>query len=290
MIFESQNDTLLLGSLRITRLSDGHLPWGPEKAVVNGPGDHAVMEEMDRLEHGKDPAHAHCLRVSCLLIETGSKTILVDTGWGRWPFASRIPEAPAVVHDLARRGYKTDDIETVVLTHAHGDHIGGNCTQGDGGLVPTYGKARYVLHQNDWDHYTEPERLANSPYHQHSLPPLQKAGVIDLIDQEIEIAPGVTILPTPGHSPGHCGLIITSGLETAYYLGDVAHHPVHLEHPEWNAMYDVLPAMARDTRRWLYERIAREHPWVIGCHFLSPGIGKLEQNGDRYLWNEISGD
>jgi hypothetical protein len=73
------------------------------------------------------------------------------------------------------------------------------------------------------------------------------------------------------------------------YLGDVAHHPVHIEHPEWNAVFDVLPPLARETRGWLYDRIVREQPWIIGCHFVTPGVGRIQRRDGTYRWEPIEG-
>lgn len=284
MIFESENDTVTLGHVRITRLNDGHVPFDPHQVVSNGPLEEAT-EAIDALEEGKD--RHRCFRVTCLLIQDGQRTILVDTGWGRWPFAARFPDSDGLVADLARRGLAPEDIDLVVTSHAHPDHIGGNVVETpEGVLLPRFGNARYRLHAADWAYYTAPERLEGSKYFSYNLPPLEQAGVLDLFDAETEVAPGIRVLPAPGHSPGNCVITIAAGNEMAVYLGDVAHHPVHLEHPEWNALFDVLPPLARETRGWLYDRLAREQPWIIGCHFVSPGIGKLERTDAGYRWRE----
>jgi glyoxylase-like metal-dependent hydrolase (beta-lactamase superfamily II) len=276
-----------LGNLRITRLNDGFSEWDETK-VAPRENPEQVRSEMARLEVDHEP-HS-CLRVTCLLIEMPDRKILIDTGWGRWPFSQRVPVGLPVVHQLKTAGYDPEDIDLVINSHAHPDHLGGNVDDSSGELQARYRTAKYFLHQNDFDYYTSPEWLEKSQIHAKNLPPLKEAKTLELIDKEaeVEVAPGITMLPAFGHSPGNCVIVIRSGNEEAIYLGDVAHHPVHLEHPDWNAVFDVDPAMARETRKWLYEKLVDEQPWVIGCHFLSPGIGKLEREGPAYKWRELS--
>ena len=287
MFYDEGNETIQVGSYKLTRLSDGQMISTAEMLATNGPADE-VAAALKIEEHGQPR-----LRVTCLLIQTGDQNILVDTGWGRWDFSARRPDGEPVTAHLAKLGLSTDDIDLVVHTHTHPDHVGGNCVETDGDLRPRYQRARYRAHVDDWNYYTAPERLEDperGEIFKKNLPPLEQHGVIDLFDSEIDVAPGVRMLPTPGHSPGHCSIVITSGNEMVLYLGDVAHHPIHLEHPEWNAVFDVFPEQARETRRWLYDRLVRDKPWIIGCHFVTPGVGVLEKVAGRYKWKTETGE
>ena len=282
MIYDANSESIQLGSFRITRLSDGLMSLGVEQIVANAPVD---VAKAAMAIGGAEISLTS--RVTALLIQTGEKNILVDTAWGRWDFAERGPEGEPITAHLAKLGLGRDDIDIVVLSHFHPDHIGGNCVEEAGVIKPRYGNARYRAQRADWDFYTHDDRLndpAYGPFLRNSLLPLAEHGVLDLFDRGNRIAPGVTALPTPGHSPGHCVIVLSSGQETAMYLGDVAHHPVHLEHPEWHGGFDVDARTALESRRWLYDRIAWTQSWIIGCHFMAPGVGKLSREGGGYRW------
>jgi glyoxylase-like metal-dependent hydrolase (beta-lactamase superfamily II) len=212
------------------------------------------------------------LALTCLLVTVGDRRILVDTGYGY------LPDRPEVGHlsgALAELGVSSDQVDTVVISHPHGDHIGG-ATVGSGAAVqPAFGAARYWLGQADWDHFRTPELLERVPELRDKLLPLASAERLDLADGEREIAPGVHLLPLPGHTPGHMGVAFTSGQETAVYVGDLVHHPLQLEHPEWSPIFDSLPPLSRETRRSLVERARRERTLVLSYHLPFPGVGRV---------------
>ncbi len=221
------------------------------------------------------------LALTCLLVQVGERRILVDTGFG--PRADR-PEVGHLARSLADVGVGTADIDTVVISHAHGDHIGG-AAQGTGESAhPAFGSARYWLGQADWDHFSGPERAAQMGLTDKLLP-LHSAERLDLADGEQEIAPGVRLLPLPGHTPGHMGVAFTSGQEMAVYVGDLIHHPLQVEHPEWSPVFDTLPPLSRETRRKLLDRARRERSLVLSYHLPFPGIGRVD-NGS---WEPHSG-
>jgi glyoxylase-like metal-dependent hydrolase (beta-lactamase superfamily II) len=165
-----------------------------------------------------------------------------------------------------------------VISHPHGDHIGGAVLGAGEAAAPAYASARYWLGQADWDHYSEPEMLARAAL-QDKLPPLASAERLELADGEQEIAPGVRLLPLPGHTPGHMGVAFTSGQETAVYVGDLIHHPLQIDHPDWSPLFDSLPPLSRQTRRALVERVRREGSLLLSYHLPFPGIGRVTERG-----------
>jgi glyoxylase-like metal-dependent hydrolase (beta-lactamase superfamily II) len=179
---------------------------------------------------------------------------------------------------LAKLGLAAADIDLVVISHPHGDHIGGAATGSGAEARPTYPGARYWLGRGDWDHFSPPEMLVQRGL-VDKLPPLAKADRLDLADGEQEIAPGVRLLALPGHTPGHMGVAFASGTEMAVYVGDLVHHPLQIEHPQWSPIFDSLPAVSRATRRALVERARREHSLVLSYHLPFPGIGRVGDGG-----------
>ena len=262
-------DPVQLGSLVLQPVSDGVLRLDPASIFAEAPPDEwrqrVALDEHGRVE----------LALTCLLVSVGDRRILVDTGFG-----SR-PDNLAVGHlkeALAQVGVSPAEIDTVVVSHPHGDHIGG-ATSGSGDAVRlSYPGARYWLGQADWDHYGQPHVLAQGGLVDKLLP-LKNADRLDLADSEQEIAPGVRLLPLPGHTPGHMGVVFTSGQEMAIYVGDLLHHPLQVEHPEWSPTFDALPPLSRETRRKLLERARRDGSLVLTYHLPFPGIGHIGASG-----------
>jgi glyoxylase-like metal-dependent hydrolase (beta-lactamase superfamily II) len=265
---------LRLGSLVIQPVSDGRLRLSPASIFAEAPAEE-WQPRVPLDEHGNVE-----LSLTCLLVEAGGRRLLVDTGYG-----SR-PDNPATGHlgaELAKLGVAAAEIDMVVVSHPHGDHIGGAATGTGEEARPAFPTARYWLSRADWDHFSPPEMLAQRGLVDKLLP-LVKADRLDLADGEQEIAPGVRLLPLPGHTPGHMGVVFTAGNEMAIYVGDLVHHPLQIEHPDWSPIFDSLPAISRQTRRALVDRARRERSLVLSYHLPWPGIGRIEANG----WQPIT--
>jgi len=256
-----------LGSLVLQPVSDGILRLDPASIFVEAPQEawqpHVQLDADGRVAVG----------LTCLLVQAGDRRLLIDTGFGARP------DNPAVGHlaeGLAALGLSAADIYVVVISHPHGDHIGG-ATAGVGeDARVTFPSARYWLSRTDWDHFTQADVLAQRAGLDDKLLPLAKAERLDLADGEQEISPGVRLLPLPGHTPGHMGVAFTSGQEMAVYVGDLVHHPLQIDHPDWCPTFDALPPLSRETRRKLVERARREHALVLSYHFPFPGIGRVD--------------
>ncbi len=222
----------------------------------------------------------------CLVINTGKYRVLVDTG------ADGLgPNTGKLLQNLQAAGIAREDIDTVILTHGHPDHIGGN-TDGEGKL--TFPDARYVMWKSEWDFWTsgqaetkldEHVRERQLKFARKNLPPIQ--GRLELVDREIEIASGIRALAAPGHTPGHMALTISSRGEQLLCISDVVLHPIHLEHPEWCAGTDFSPSQVVATRRRLLSIAAARNALVLVFHFPFPGLGHVSQSGDAWQWQPI---
>src|SRR5579864_5824445 len=196
---------LRIGSITIQPVSDGILRLDPSSIFKDAqPEEWQPYVSLD--EHGRTE-----LALNCLLLRVGERCILVDTGFGPRPDG---PELGQLFGSLAEVGVSREHVDTVVISHPHGDHIGGAVLGNGDATSLAYPAARYWLSRADWDHFTEPQTLARGAL-QDKLPPLERAQRLELADGEQEIAPGVRLLPLPGHTPGHMGVALTDGQETA---------------------------------------------------------------------------
>lgn len=223
----------------------------------------------------------------CLAVNTGQHQVLVDTG------ADGLgPNTGKLVQNLKVVGIAPEDIDTVIITHGHPDHIGGN-TDSEG--RPTFRNARYVMWHDEWHFWTSEQAETKLDEHvrevllkfaRKNLPPIQ--GQLELVNHETEIVSGIRALAAPGHTPGHMALAISSEGEQLLCVSDAVLHPIHLEQPEWYSAVDFAPEQVVATRRGLLKRAAAEKALVLAFHFPFPGLGHVSQSGDTWQWQPIS--
>jgi glyoxylase-like metal-dependent hydrolase (beta-lactamase superfamily II) len=241
-------------------------------------------------EHGLDPGEwqEYVSPYPSLVINTGQHQVLVDTGAGGLG-----PATGNLIPNLRATGIAPQDIDTVILTHAHPDHIGGNV---DSEGKPAFPAARYVMWKEEWEFWTTAPDLTALPvpdwikqallkFAADNLPPIE--GQLELVDAETEIAPGIQAVATPGHTPGHMAVSISSGGERLLCTGDVALHPIHLEQPDWYAAVDLAPEQALASRRRFSEMAVADQALVHAFHFPFPGLGYIVQRGDAWQWQPI---
>jgi glyoxylase-like metal-dependent hydrolase (beta-lactamase superfamily II) len=229
-------------------------------------------------EHGQVP-----VGVNCVLVRSGERRILLDTGGGPKLAAERGQNCGHLLEALTAVGTAPGDIDTVVVSHAHWDHAGGVSVQAGDRWLPTFPNASYWFWRGEWEYWTNPDLPDRPPFLDDVLPPLAEHQRLELADGEIEVAPGVRLLTAPGHTPGHMCVALTSGSEMAVYTGDMFHHPSQVEHPEWSPLFDVLPELSADTRRKMFERARRERFPLLTAHLPTPGIARLPEGGGLEL-------
>jgi glyoxylase-like metal-dependent hydrolase (beta-lactamase superfamily II) len=224
--------------------------------------------------------------VHSLVLEIGDRRILVDACVGndkpRLPLKLWHERHGPFLADLASAGFPVETIDTVVCTHLHTDHVGWNTRLVDGRWVPTFAKARTLVTRPEWEHWSRASVEDMRATLEDSVQPLFDAGLVDLVAMDHEVAPGIQLVPTPGHSPGHISIRIASGGDTAVITGDVAHHPAQLAAPHWKCLADHDSAMAERTRRTFLERLADTSTLIIGTHFAGPTAGRVVRQGDAY--------
>lgn len=226
--------------------------------------------------------------IHALLIESQGRRIIVDTclgndkqrlvdGWGmrQGPF----------LDDIAAAGFARDRIDAVMCTHLHVDHVGWNTMLENDRWVPTFPNAEYLFARDEWAYWKDHEQEEFGPVVEDSVRPIVDAGLATLVDSDHRLTDEVWLEPTPGHTPGHVSVRISSEGENAVITGDMTHHPCQFKHPEWaaNADYDRVQSTA--TRRAFYARYADDPILVIGTHFATPTAGHIVRDGDAYRFD-----
>jgi glyoxylase-like metal-dependent hydrolase (beta-lactamase superfamily II) len=213
--------------------------------------------------------------VGGFLVHSGDRVILVDAGLGplqRGPYRSG-----ALLDNLAALGLTADDVTDVVLTHLHFDHVGWVTQKG----IVTFEHATYRCHASDWEYFvSSPEADAGAV---RKLGPL--AGRLEMFAGDATLAPGIDVRDAPGHTPGSTIVIVSSGAERALLLGDVAHCPMELTEPDWEAVFDVDPALARRTRETLARELEGTDVPAAAAHFPGMRFGRLLAGSARRVWS-----
>lgn len=191
---------------------------------------------------------------------------------------------PAIPDQLASLDVRPEDITHVVITHAHWDHYAGTTSPSDGGYAPTYPQARYYLGAADWaDAETQEALRDRASLEARTLGVLHERSMLRLVEGPLSIAEGIDILPAPGETPGHQIVRIRSAGETLYVVGDLFHHAVEVEHPDWMVGWADAETMLA-TRDWLLKDALAEHALLIAAHIASPG--RIENTADGLQWRD----
>jgi glyoxylase-like metal-dependent hydrolase (beta-lactamase superfamily II) len=226
--------------------------------------------------------------VATFVIESQGRRIMVDTCIGndktlevkfwsnrRGPF----------LREFEAAGYARDSIDTVLCTHLHPDHVGWNTVLVDGTWTPTFPKASYLFGRTEWEHWNATQDKFAAILMEQSVRPVVDAGLHTLVETNHRITDEVWLEPTPGHTPGHASVHISSKGVEAVITGDLMHHPVQMAKPDWVSLPDSDGVQARATRKDFMRRYANSPTLVIGTHFYAPTAGKIVPDGD--VWRFV---
>jgi glyoxylase-like metal-dependent hydrolase (beta-lactamase superfamily II) len=276
-------DQFRLGALHVAALSDG---VGQQRPTDWFPG--VAEAEWMAAVGATDASTSLPVNFGSFLVRGGGHTVLIDTGNGERTRGAH-EGAAGLLERLAELGVGPDDIDTVLLTHFHGDHVGWN-VRADGGPF-TFPHATFFLHDADLAYLDDPG-TPDSPGNRFSrsrVLPVRDAGHLETFSGEYTPRAGLTFVPTPGHTPGHCSVLVESQGERLFLTGDAAPSVAHLEHPEWTPVFDLDGPRAVASRRAFVERAIRDGALVSGGHFPILTVGRLSrvEHGYRFTAADV---
>ncbi len=231
------------------------------------------------------PAHIQngkVMDVLCLFIDTGKQTVLVDTGCGN-SFQST---AGKLVQNLKLEGINSTDINTIIYTHGHADHLGGSFDSKGRAVFPN---ARHAVLRKEWEHWANGSDKSKNWFMFASARKtlLLSPDQFDLIEDNSEVLPGFKLINAFGHTPGNAILEISSGTKQLLCIGDLVHTQFEFSHPEYYSFLDSEPEQAINSRAKFLSQIAKSGILTFGCHFPFPGLGYLSQQGNALEWQPI---
>ena len=274
-----------VGSREITVVSDGVIML--DAGAVFG----LVPKVMwSRVIDGTNELNQIPLALNCLLTQSDGKTVLIETGQGDKDFETIRKRGGEVRHgallrDLARNGVRPEDVDIVINTHLHNDHVGWNTVAEGGGHRATFPNARYYVQRGEWVEAMHPNERTRATYLAENLVPVEEAGQIEFVDGEAQITSDIKMIEAPGHTAGHAAVVISNGGETAVYLGDMIQHEVQLERVAWLSAFDVLPLVNLETKKRLIADAVAGNHLMIAVHNAFPGAGRLSRTPEgRNKW------
>jgi glyoxylase-like metal-dependent hydrolase (beta-lactamase superfamily II) len=229
--------------------------------------------------------------VYSFLVDTPTRKVVVDTGAGNSKTRTGVAWNMLATDYLRnfREVWEPTDIDVVVSTHLHVDHVGWNTCLRDGRWEPTFANANYCLVEREYDHW---KRIADEnrsvlnldvgAVFNDSIRPVVDAGLASFVEPDLAITPEVVLIPSHGHTPGHVSVLIESHGQSAVITGDLMHVPCQIGYPAWSNIYDTDQAAAAATRRTFLERFADTDTLVIGTHFGTPSGVYVRRDGDAF--------
>jgi glyoxylase-like metal-dependent hydrolase (beta-lactamase superfamily II) len=283
-----------VGEATVTAVTDGINTFPlPERFVVNAPREAVSAALVADFRDGATLSVPY----TPLVVETGGRRVVIDTGNGEAAFQTSKGAIGQFQTNLAAAGIDRAAVDTVVISHFHGDHVNGLLTP-EG--KPAFPNAEILVPEPEWAYWMDDGAMSRAPAGRLQDLFRNTRRVFDALGRKVtpyawdkEIVPGLTAVGTPGHTPGHTSFQLTSGGESLFVQSDVTNVPVlFARRPGWHVGFDQDPAMAEATRRKVYDRIAAERSLLQGFHYPFPAAAHLEKTPDGYRevlvpWNPV---
>lgn len=279
-----------IGDVTVTRVVEAEsvMPYDPAHAFIPKAAPEAVKAIPWLAPHFVTPDGNLLLSVHALLVDAPGLKLVVDTCIGNdktRKMLGGVALNTTFLKSFAETGWRREDVDAVVCTHLHIDHVGWNTMLQDGQWVATFPKARYLIGRREYAHWTsgaEQQMLDQVEVMADSVKPIFDAGLATLVETDHRISKEVRLMSTPGHTPGHVSVVIESAGKTAIITGDMMHHPCQIAHPDWTTQVDTDGGMATATRHSLFTDCADKPVLIIGTHFAAPTAGHIHREGAVY--------
>jgi glyoxylase-like metal-dependent hydrolase (beta-lactamase superfamily II) len=273
-----------IGNIRIDRVVEFQMPLLAPSVLLPDTSPAA----MDRHRHWLEPELMDpqtgflVIAFHSFVIRSKNCVILVDTCSGN---DRQRPQKPRYhlkhwpyLENLAAAHVTPDEITHVLCTHLHVDHVGWNTRLVDGKWVPTFPNAKYLFSRVEYEFWSQQfttGAFKGDPYYLDCIAPIFDAGLSSLVEMDVELDEGVRLIPSPGHTPGHVCVLISSAGQNAIMSGDIMHHPLQCAEPQWNSCFCVDQDLARKTRKEFLNQYADTDTLVMPAHFPTPSVGKI---------------
>ncbi|KQX10795.1 MBL fold metallo-hydrolase [Streptomyces sp. Root431] len=285
---------MVLGDVEVIRVVEWQGPFGPARGIVPGAGAEVWKDNEEWLapDHWAPDSDSAVMALQSWVLRSGGRTVLVDTGVGD---GRERPDSPhfhrrrdGFLGRLERAGIRPEDVDVVVNTHLHADHVGWNTRDVAGEWVPTFPNAEYLVPAADDFHYgprngygnglQEEDRLV----YEESVAPVHRAGQVRLWEGVHRVDGNLTLEAAPGHTPGSAVLRLASGGDRAVFVGDLLHSPVQILEPSCASCFCLDPGGAAVSRRRILERAADERELVVPAHFGGAGAAEVRREGEGF--------
>jgi glyoxylase-like metal-dependent hydrolase (beta-lactamase superfamily II) len=281
-----------LGDYEITAVTDGRNTFKlPDTFVLNAQKDQ-VNEALLAAHMEKDMM---TIPYTPIVINTGPKLVVMDTGTGEANFERSKGAAGQFHRNLKASGIDRNAIDLVVISHFHGDHIGGLITADD---KPSFPNAEILVPAAEWKYFMDDGEMSRQTTERMKGVFAAARKVFDALKRKVtpyeagkDVAPGIKAVATHGHTPGHISYVVGSAGKTVFVQADVTNHPVlFARNPGWHAFFDQDPKMAEETRRKVYDMLVADKMMVQGFHYPFPSVAYVEKSGSGYreipvMWN-----
>lgn len=279
----AKTQSAALGDVQVTFLADGGGIVVPT-ALYPASTEEGWQKHADLLDgEGK-----FLTSIGAFLVEMGDRKIAVDTALG--PVTVDFPgfgpfSGGSYLESLASTGVSREEVTDVVFSHMHLDHVGWTTLDVDGRRELMYPYARHLVARAEWDFWYGGDNPAG-PHPEFVQKPL--ADIIQFVQDGDEIAPGMSVISTPGHTPGHISLLIESGGQRLFLTADILHGAMQLQEPDWSVAFDIDPAQARLSREGMYQEFTKPNTLVGVNHFSTNVFGTITPDGDLYRWTPLA--
>lgn len=291
----TKSKTYKVGDVEVTCISELILDSFTPASLL--PDWNSLSDQQKMVSPGSMEVNSALISIHTWLVKTRKHTILVDTGVGN---DKERPFTPYCDHfhlsyleKLLNAGVKPEDVDYVLMTHLHVDHVGWNTRLSNGEWVPTFPKAKYVFSKEEYEYYKDPtnhnDRNKTSVIIQKdSILPIIEAGLAEMIYIDgSEFTDGLSFKPTPGYSINYSSVTLSSRGKNALFSGDIFHTSIQVRYPKLNSIFDAFADQARSSRLWGIEYALNQHAIVFSSHFPESSAGLVEQQGKKFNWQYI---